>query len=939
MRLCVLDFETYWSVTHSLTKMNPIEYVMHPETEIISVAAKFDDGPTQCLFGGDKIRSVLSRIDWSDTMVVGHNMSGFDAMILAWRLGVKPKMWGCTLAMSRPFFQTSVGGSLKKVAAALGLGEKGSLEATNTKGKHLADFTPEEITAMEEYNKLDVDLCHGIFMALAPKMSKMEMQLIDRTIRMLTEPTFELDIPLLERTLEMEHTRKHEMLLTIARQIGVDTSIFSTPEDVVENASKILASSAKFSELLRSRGVEVPMKPSPTNPEKMTPALAKTDEEFIALQEHEDAVVSAAARARLGVKSTLLESRISQFLKVGKYASNKMPVFLNYYAAVTGRWGGSGGLNQQNMPRIPRDKEGNIIDKPTNALRMCLRAPEGEKIVVCDLSGIELRVNHFLWKVPSSMALYEADPVKADLYKHFAGKLYEKPESEVTKGERQVGKVCLAEGTLVLTSNGLKPIESVSVLDLLWDGVEWVTHDGPAYMGVKEVISYDGIEATPDHDVWVEDGRKVQFGYAAAQSLRLARTGAGRSPLGFGGAGEHSDRAEIGVPLRASTVHELWDGEGDKLRQSTGRQNEWMPVVQPEMRCADVVTTKDGSRTTTVHEPERSVVQELRWAGDHVRFPVSGVSGCMGDGKHRTAEGYGARPDRQQQGLQSGEPSMGIAEAEHGEPEGFTQQAVPSVSAELSGSALRGQHTSHLATFGVDGRGDHSAVPRTIVQTKRRVWDIRNAGPRHRFTANDRLVSNCHLGLGFGSGAVTFQKVAKLMGGVSITLEESQDIVAKWRSAYREIKEGWRQCGYALAHIVNGEYDQPIDPWGLCRTMPDGIKTPVGAIRYPGLHVEDDGAFWYGEGRNRTRLTGPKVDENIVQHLARCVLAEQLLKISKRYKVIHTVHDEIICSVPDARAEECLDFMVKTMSTPPEWWPEIILSSEGDIADTYGNAK
>lgn len=638
MRLCVLDFETYWSVTHSLTKMNPIEYVMHPETEIISVAAKFNDGPTQCLFGEDKIRSVLSRIDWSDTMVVGHNMSGFDAMILAWRLGVKPKMWGCTLAMSRPFFQTSVGGSLKKVAAALGLGEKGSLEATNTKGKHLADFTPEEITAMEEYNKLDVDLCHGIFMALAPKMSKMEMQLIDRTIRMLTEPTFELDIPLLERTLEMEHTRKHEMLLTIARQIGVDTSIFSTPEDVVENASKILASSAKFSELLRSRGVEVPMKPSPTNPEKMTPALAKTDEEFIALQEHADEVVSAAARARLGVKSTLLESRISQFLKVGKYTSNKMPVFLNYYAAVTGRWGGSGSLNQQNMPRIPRDKDGNIIDKPTNALRMCLRAPEGEKIVVCDLSGIELRVNHFLWKVPSSMALYEADPVKADLYKDFASKLYEVDVSNVTKDQRQVGKVA-------------------------------------------------------------------------------------------------------------------------------------------------------------------------------------------------------------------------------------------------------------------------------------------------------------HLGLGFGSGAVTFQKVAKLMGGVSITLEESQDIVAKWRSAYREIKEGWRQCGYALAHIVNGEYDQPIDPWGLCRTMPDGIKTPVGAIRYPGLHVEDDGAFWYGEGRNRTRLTGPKVDENIVQHLARCVLAEQLLKISKRYKVIHTVHDEIICSVPDAQAEECLDFMVKTMSTPPEWWPEIILSSEGDIADTYGNAK
>jgi len=60
---------------------------------------------------------------------------------------------------------------------------------------------------------------------------------------------------------------------------------------------------------------------------------------------------------------------------------------------------------------------------------------------VADLSGIELRVNHFLWKVESSMSLFKADPEKADLYKDFASKLYEKPVGEVTKEERQVGKV------------------------------------------------------------------------------------------------------------------------------------------------------------------------------------------------------------------------------------------------------------------------------------------------------------------------------------------------------------------------------------------------------------------------------------------------------------------------------------------------------------------
>jgi hypothetical protein len=86
--------------------------------------------------------------------------------------------------------------------------------------------------------------------------------------------------------------------------------------------------------------VEPPVKPSPTNPEKNIFALAKTDEAFLALQDHDDPVVAAAARARLGVKSTLLETRVQRFVDTGAAVNGKMPIFLNYYAATTGRWGG-----------------------------------------------------------------------------------------------------------------------------------------------------------------------------------------------------------------------------------------------------------------------------------------------------------------------------------------------------------------------------------------------------------------------------------------------------------------------------------------------------------------------------------------------------------------------------------------------------------------------
>ena len=98
---------------------------MHPETEIQSVAIAFDDWPIDVLFGEERIAAAFAKIDWSDTMIVAHNNIGFDALIAAWRFGLRPKAWGCTLSMARPFYAVSVGGSLKAVAAAMGLPAKG----------------------------------------------------------------------------------------------------------------------------------------------------------------------------------------------------------------------------------------------------------------------------------------------------------------------------------------------------------------------------------------------------------------------------------------------------------------------------------------------------------------------------------------------------------------------------------------------------------------------------------------------------------------------------------------------------------------------------------------------------------------------------------------------------------------------------------------------
>lgn len=658
----VIDFETYWSTTHSLTHISPIVYVRHKDTEIISVAIKVGDKPTEVTFGEANIHAALHKIDWSDKLAIAHNMSGFDAMILAWRFGINPAMWGCTLAMARPIHAMSVGGSLSKLVEHYVLGVKDNSALIATKGKNLKDFTTAELNAMEQYNKDDTDQCRALFDILLPLTPKREMRLIDTTVRMLVEAKFVIDKEMLLTTLGEEKLRKRTELIKLAHALGmtekygvsnhIGTAEESELLDIVnkltggvdamaEEVREELASAPKYAARLISWGVEPPMKPSPTNPDKQTYAFAKTDKDYVALQEHDNPLVAAATQLRLDVKSTILESRVESFIEVSDATGGVMPIAKNYYAAHTGRWGGSMGLNQENLPRIPRDKDGNIVPKPSNALRMCLKAPKGHKVVVADLSGIELRVNHYLWKVPYSTDLWNKD-AGADLYRAAGALEYRCTPEEVSKDQRQLEKVKA-------------------------------------------------------------------------------------------------------------------------------------------------------------------------------------------------------------------------------------------------------------------------------------------------------------LGLGFGSGADTFKNVAKTLGNIDLSLEQSVGAVTAWRAKHPEITQGWKRCHAALSAIHQG-VRMDIDQWGLCYTSAEGIHTPCGVIRYPGLHQESDEGnveWWYGMGRNRTRIYAGKVDENIVQHLARNVLADDVLLIKKNlgYNPAHLVHDEWIGIAPEHESITLLAGVQEIMRTPPVWWPQLVTWSEGDIADNYGAAK
>ena len=552
-----VDGETYWDQEFTLSKLTPIEYCYDDRFEFQSAATKIGfDGETIVTFGHEDtarhFADIGRTLGWDNVVLTAHNQVEFDSLYLAGHgkdhFGLRPGMWADTLAMARPHHAKTCGCSLAALAKHYGLMDKGSLEATNTKGKRLADFTPSEREAMRAYNALDTDILAELFRVLVKKTSREDMLIIDRLTRMIVEPRIVSDHDLLRRALAAEQKRKFKLLDQLAQRLGVYDSV--DPTATQERVRGICASATKFKELLVKLGAEVPMKEGKNGP---IPALAKTDAGMQELLEHDIPDVAFAASVRLDVKSTLLENRIQRFLVAQEAYNGKMPIPLSFSGATqTGRLSGTFKLNMQNLPRInPRER------KMSDVLRYSLKAPEDHQIFVADLSGIEMRINHFLWQVDDSMRRWTENR-KADLYTPFAAVLFGVPVETIAKDsrERQAAKVCLAEGTKVLTDQGEIPIEHVTTSHRLWDGVEWVSHDGAVCNGEREVITYDGLTATPDHEVFTQCGRKISFAQAQRGAFKLACTGASGAPVGVLDAGRDSGALQAPV---GQTKRRVWD--------------------------------------------------------------------------------------------------------------------------------------------------------------------------------------------------------------------------------------------------------------------------------------------------------------------------------------------------------------------------------------------
>jgi len=379
MKIVTLDFETHWDSDYSLAKMTTEAYVRDPRFEIHGCSIRWPDGRYEWSRSPDKLAGLI------DSCACLAHHAHFDGLILSHHYGLKPAVWLDTLSMARLVLGNHLSVGLDSLSHHYGLAGK-TVPYDEFKGRRWAELSFPVQQSLIEGGRHDVELTWDIFLRLLPHVPPAELRLIDLTIRMFTEPALVGDLDLLGRIWVDEAQRKH----TLMNGVGV--------------TMKELQSSIKFAELLRAEGIEPPVKPGKNG---LIFAFAKTDpfmqEEIL---EHPDERVRALGEARLGVRSTIDQTRAE---RLGYMATRgPLPVYLAYCGAHTTRWSGGDKVNWQNF------KRGGVI-------RTAIRSPEGYRIIKADKSQIECR---FLNQLAGQHDIIERFRSKEDPYIEIASKAY-----------------------------------------------------------------------------------------------------------------------------------------------------------------------------------------------------------------------------------------------------------------------------------------------------------------------------------------------------------------------------------------------------------------------------------------------------------------------------------------------------------------------------------
>ena len=950
MRTLHCDLETYSSV--SLPDCGVYRYCESPDFEILILGYAYDDEPVQVIdLTKEEMPSSLRQdfLHNPDVQKMGWNIS-FEIACFTRYFGqeIDPAEWMDVMIVAA---ELGLPRSLKDVGLALGLPQD---EVKDRRGKALIRYfsqpcaptranggrtrnlpTDDQLKWQEymEYNRQDVVAERAIW----KKLKGYPLPESEQAAWVLDQQINRRGV-LCDRTLAAQAvrmSREHTALLMdeLRRITGL------------ENPNSLVQLKAWF-------GTDAPLDEA-----AVTEMLAtETD---------------PARRRVLEIRREIGKSSVKKYEAMlnGMCADDRCRGLFQFYGANrTGRWSGRN-LQTQNLPQnhlddlstarsIARegDREGlemlygSVPDTLSQLIRTAFIPKAGCVFAVADFSAIEARVIAWLAGEKWRMDLFAAG---GDIYCQSASKMFHVPvvKHGVNGHLRQKGKIaelaCLAENSPVLTDRGLVPIQNVTTDMKLWDGEEWVTHEGVIYQGEREVITYGGLTATSDHPVWTEYG-VLPFGDAAVRGARLCKTGTGRKTVRLGDDHQPGETVETGMdtPRGADGMRWLRGETMDRPRQPDARTIQGMPAVLAAETDSKVARQTADRREAAVREPEGQGVPELRRAGDPVRISERDGSGAVHDpGIRPSNEGDGNRPDRRERRLRAGEPAL---RGPSDELRKSAQMRADEIRAEVLAIRLHNGDPEtvgrHDAGRDHPGRGDGGFRETEGMAHHRRtarVYDIRNAGRHHRFTVSDVLVHNC----GYGGNTGAMINMGALQMG--LTEDELPGIVEKWREASPRICALWRDLGdaalAATAHRETVDLPHGVRLWRSGKLL--HMRLPSGrCIRYfspeitenrfggPSLAYEA-----YDMGRwGKAETWGGKLTENLVQATARDCLLAAMTRVSKRYPdIVMHVHDEMIVEVPENEAEEALAFICGEMGKEIEWAPRLLLRGDGYLCEWY----
>ena len=167
----------------------------------------------------------------------------------------------------------------------------------------------------------------------------------------------------------------------------------------------------------------------------------------------------------------------------------------------------------------------------------------------------------------------------------------------------------------------------------------------------------------------------------------------------------------------------------------------------------------------------------------------------------------------------------------------------------------------------------------------------------------------------------------------------AKKIIDIYRATAHPVATFWERCSNLIASCL---YGGEVFQYKCLTFSKERIELPNGmSLLYPDLRLDKDekGRSQWVYGPKATKLYAGKVTNNVTQAVARIVMTDGMLRVTKKYPVVGTVHDEQIVLVPDDEVAEAKPWVLGQMTLEPSYMPGIPLAADGGAHRRYGEAK